>query len=106
MNIHPDDAGFTYSSESEWDRADAYQRGSECPEMAWVLTDRDVWHTNPNYRGPAVPHPEDAWSDHCNAMAYIDDQDEMEARGGPVFEVEQAGRDGHDWSIDSDDIPF
>ncbi len=46
------------STESEWDRADARQRGEENPEAAWVLSDRDVWHRNPFYRGPAVPHPE------------------------------------------------
>lgn len=30
------------------------------PEQAWILTDRDVWHKNPYYTGPAEPHPEDA----------------------------------------------
>jgi hypothetical protein len=46
------------SSASEWDRADAYQRGEENPHLAWVCTDRDVWHRNPFYKGPPVPHPE------------------------------------------------
>lgn len=47
------------SSASEWDRADALQRGTENPEQAWVLSDRDVWHRNPFYTGAPVPHPED-----------------------------------------------
>jgi hypothetical protein len=50
-----------YSSPSEWDHAEALQLGEEDPSRAWVLTDRDVWHRNPFYCGPAVPHPE--WND-------------------------------------------
>ena len=46
------------STQSEWDTADAYQRGEENPEAPWVLTDRDVWHRNPFYTGPPAPHPE------------------------------------------------
>ena len=46
------------STQSEWDRADALQRGEERPDQAWVLTDRDVWHANPFYKGPPQPHPE------------------------------------------------
>lgn len=56
---HPDDAGFTYTSEAEWDRAEAREQGAERPDLAWVCTSRDVWHRNPFYTGPAVPHPED-----------------------------------------------
>lgn len=26
---------------------------------AWILTDYDVWVTNPHYRGPPQRHPED-----------------------------------------------
>jgi len=58
MFEHPDDAGFHYSSDTEWDRAEAYQLGELYPERAWVNTDRDVWHKNPFYKGPPVPHPE------------------------------------------------
>jgi hypothetical protein len=47
------------TSASEWDRADASARGARHPEQAWVLSDRDVWHRNPYYQGPPVPHPED-----------------------------------------------
>ena len=63
MFEHPDDAGFTYSTDTEWDMADAYQQGVLYPERAWVCTDRDVWHKNPFYKGPPQPHPEDdhAW---------------------------------------------
>lgn len=50
---------FEYASDTDWDRADALQRGYERPEQAWVCTDRDVWHRNPYYKGPPVPHPEE-----------------------------------------------
>lgn len=32
--------------------------GDERPEVAWLLSDLDVWVRNPYYRGPAAPHPE------------------------------------------------
>lgn len=54
-----DDLDFTYSSDSDWDNADAYERGQARPDLAWICTDRDVWHANPFYHGPAVPHPEE-----------------------------------------------
>jgi len=57
--IHPDDEGFTYSSEAEWDSAAALELGADNPQRAWVLTDRDVWYANPFYKGPPVRHPED-----------------------------------------------
>lgn len=41
------------------DREEAYAKGRENPDHAWVLTDRDVWHQNQAYCGPNVPHPED-----------------------------------------------
>lgn len=41
------------------DLAEARALGAASPEHAWVLTDRDVWHKNPNYQGPEMPHPED-----------------------------------------------
>jgi len=59
---HPheiEDREFTYSTDAEWDRAEAHDLGASNPERAWVLTDRDVWHANPYYHGPKVPHPED-----------------------------------------------
>jgi hypothetical protein len=59
MNIHPDDAGFTYATDAEWDSAGATEMGAGRPERAWILSDRDVWYRNPFYTGPAVRHPED-----------------------------------------------
>ena len=50
---------FVVATDTDLDRADARQSGQEHPERAWVLTDRDVWHRNPFYNGPAQPHPED-----------------------------------------------
>lgn len=63
MNLHEiEEREFHTSSQGEWDRADAWQRGEESPESPWVLTDRDVWHKNPYFdtKGfPYPPHPED-----------------------------------------------
>lgn len=56
---HPDDEGFTYSTDREWDNAAARELGELYPDRAWVSTGRDVWHKNPFYTGPAVRHPED-----------------------------------------------
>ena len=55
-----EDFEFTYTSESEWDRADAAERGYNNPESEWVLSGRDVWHKNPYFTGtPSGRHPED-----------------------------------------------
>jgi hypothetical protein len=32
--------------------------GETRAEEAWLLTNQDVWVSNPHYEGPAVPHPE------------------------------------------------
>lgn len=29
------------------DIKDAYQKGKERPDLAWVCTDKEVWHRNP-----------------------------------------------------------
>ncbi len=54
---------FDQATATDWDRADARQRGVERPECPWVCTDRDVWHRNPFYQHPVgfpfPPHPED-----------------------------------------------
>lgn len=47
-----------YSSDVDWDNAEAYEKGEANPEKAWILTSRDVWHANPFYTGPTVSHPE------------------------------------------------
>ena len=57
--IHPDDLDFTYASDADWDHAAALELGATDTETAWILTDRDVWYSNPFYKGPAVRHPED-----------------------------------------------
>ena len=51
---------FHCATNIDWDRADAYQRGSERPDLAWICTDRDVWHPNPFYKGPPKLPPESA----------------------------------------------
>lgn len=54
-----EEADFHYTSDSEWDRQDAIERGSRRQDRQWVLSDRDVWHRNPYYNGPEQRHPED-----------------------------------------------
>tara|TARA_R100001015_G_C4510307_1_gene82197 strand:+ start:459 stop:644 length:186 start_codon:yes stop_codon:yes gene_type:complete len=59
MNIQWEEENeFYHATDTDWDRADAYQRGSERPDLAWISTDRDVWYPNPFYKGPPIPHPE------------------------------------------------
>jgi len=65
-----EEANHIVATDTDLDRADARQSGQEHPERAWVLTDRDVWHANPFYKGPAVPHPEDC--------PYAEDEDDGE----------------------------
>jgi hypothetical protein len=52
------DADFTYDTQTEADQGEALAKGAMYPERAWISTDRDVWHPNPFYTGPAKPHPE------------------------------------------------
>lgn len=53
-----------YTSESEWDREEALEIGRADTASSWIATSRDVWHPNPFYTGPPMPHPEDeeAWA--------------------------------------------
>lgn len=60
MNIHPDHFTNADMTQTDHDNHEAGVLGELSPEAAWVLTDRDVWHTNPNYQGLAMPHPEDS----------------------------------------------
>jgi hypothetical protein len=76
---------FHVSSDSEWDRAEAYDIGELYPERAWVNTDRDVWHKNPFYKGPPVPHPEDDSREDCETcqrygacVCYVDQDSSQE----------------------------
>jgi hypothetical protein len=60
MNFDPaDDSDFTYDTVAQADAGLAAAVGSERPDRAWVLSDRDVWYRNPYYQGLPVPHPED-----------------------------------------------
>jgi len=58
-----EDRDFHYSSDTEWDRAEAYELGALNPDRAWISTGRDVWHKNPFYHGPPVRHPEDDYDE-------------------------------------------
>lgn len=44
---------------AEADREYATNVGSQHRDGPWILSDRDVWHRNPFYKGPPAPHPED-----------------------------------------------
>jgi hypothetical protein len=44
---------------AEADREWVVNVGRDRPDQAWILSDRDVWHRNPAYSGPPVPHPEE-----------------------------------------------
>jgi hypothetical protein len=52
-----EERNFNHSSNTEWDREEARWIGEENKNCAWILTGNDVWHKNPYYHGPAVPHP-------------------------------------------------
>ena len=58
MNWFREEEEYTYASDSDWDRAEAYELGALDRDSAWILTDRDIWHKNPFYKGPPQPHPE------------------------------------------------
>lgn len=54
---------FHYDSAADIDRDDAALAGLRRPAQDWILSDRDVWYSNPYYDavtyGPRGPHPED-----------------------------------------------
>jgi hypothetical protein len=89
-------------SMGEADRQFAESIGSQYPEHAWVLSDRDVWYANPFYKGPRVPHPESdeaaaraaGWpDDEQPALAILDDYGqwvpfEQFAMRAPYFDVD------------------
>ena len=58
FDTYQEDQDFHYPTDSELDRREAFERGEANPDQAWICTDRDAWHANPFYNGPAVPHPE------------------------------------------------
>lgn len=53
----PDDSDRATMAEA--DREYASNVGSQRPDLAWILSDRDVWYRNPYYMGVPQPHPED-----------------------------------------------
>jgi hypothetical protein len=105
---------FHYSTDTEWDREEAWQLGAMYPNRAWIVTDRDAVHANPFYKGPPVAHPEfdgtqEEWE---AALKYQAEQREREA----VLEADRRARDaayraahpaGDSWdNIEADEIPF
>jgi len=76
---------WEYATAADFDKIDAETRGESNPDVAWVLTNRDVWHSNPFYKGEPVAHPLDEESDYLNYVYLVDRLDAIEARGGPKF---------------------
>jgi hypothetical protein len=102
-----EDRDFHYSTDAEWDRADAAQRGEENPDAAWVCTDRDVWHANPYYKGPAMPHPESQEYIDMIANEQLDDLvAELMAQEEPVYTSEYGYEDAAPTHDEVGDIPF
>lgn len=61
----------TPTGAGEWDQFEARDTGQARPEQPWILSDRDVWHKNPFYTGPSVPHPElDPQEERASAEQY------------------------------------
>lgn len=75
--LHPDDEGFTYATDSDWDREGAREVGYERQDQEWILSDRDCWYRNPFYNGPKGKHPYDDSDDEsfCSEVAV---EEEME----------------------------
>lgn len=55
MSGHDDRTATMAEADAEY----AANAGANRPDVAWILSDRDVWYRNPAYVGPPVPHPED-----------------------------------------------
>lgn len=55
MDGHDDHLATMAEADAEY----ATNAGASRPDVAWILSDRDVWYPNPAYKGPAVPHPDD-----------------------------------------------
>jgi hypothetical protein len=51
------------ATEQEADLEYAHNVGRDRRDLAWILSDRDVWYRNPFYQGPPQPHPEDYQND-------------------------------------------
>jgi hypothetical protein len=91
---------FHYDSAAEVDRDDAALAGSRRPNQDWILSDRDVWYSNPYYDaatyGPRGPHPEDFGreeevgitdGDLMRAYAAGYDEDQVDAASGDFVPV-------------------
>lgn len=90
-------------SEGELDRIEAKILGVQKPESPWILTDRDVWHSNPAYRGPEMPHPEDeaGWM-----LVEAGEWEEYLRKEKETRRMWEEERKKERESINWDDIPF
>ena len=101
---------FHYSTDAEWDRAEALQLGEMYPERAWVCTDRDVIHANPFYKGPPVPHPDyegttEEWVAEEKARE-AQWESERIARNAAFLREHPSGMQPWEETIDPNEIPF
>lgn len=56
-----DDEEDRLATEDDAMREYAGNVGRERRDIAWILTDYDVWVANPFYNGPPQPHPESGY---------------------------------------------
>jgi len=76
------DDTYPNNGESE-DRAEAGEIGSRHRDRCWILTDRDVWHLNPYFKGEIQRHPED--------QTYEDEEPDSEPTNtAPEFDWDRA----------------
>ena len=99
MNIQEqEERDFVVATDQDWDNAEARELGAARPEAAWICTDRDVWHANPYYQGPPVPHPED---DYAHGIEWPEEIKSKEFPGDTHPDQDTWGDDTPD-----EDIPF
>jgi hypothetical protein len=80
-------------TQSDHDRHEAMVFSEMKPDQAWILTDRDVWHRNPYYTGPAVPHPEDDCDEGANLTrqdVYLAQMPDFIGAGYQMIDAERA----------------
>ena len=55
---HLEEESYQPDSIADLDKGEALWDSDKKSDQAWILSDRDVWYANPNYKGLPMPHPE------------------------------------------------
>ena len=58
MNWFREEEEYTYASDSDWDRAEAYELGARDRDRASKLTDKAIRHNNTFYHNIGKKHRE------------------------------------------------